>query len=123
MEKSNAEQKPYEIELYVPNFKPDELSVKVNERALIVEGHHIEREENGSNVERHFIRQFILPNDAKKDELKSKLNEEGILNVWVPRETHQTVMRNIPIHVDPNWKMNSQCRDLALRQPIPLWWW
>uniref|UniRef100_A0A915AX08 SHSP domain-containing protein n=1 Tax=Parascaris univalens TaxID=6257 RepID=A0A915AX08_PARUN len=112
----------FTVELNVSQFHPDELSVNVVGKGLVVEGHHQEREDNGGFVERHFVRKYFLPKNAKPEELISKLSEDGVLSVTVPKVETVENVRNIPIEVDPNWKMQP-CRDVVLRRPIPLWWW
>ncbi|VDN06735.1 unnamed protein product [Thelazia callipaeda] len=113
----------FEVKLDVSRYHADDLKVNVHNRELIISGQHSERHENGSTVERHFIRTFILPKNAREEELSSELTAEGILNVSVPIDELPDY-RKIPIKVDPNWKMQSNpCQALIVREPIPLWWW
>uniref|UniRef100_F1LDV7 Heat shock protein 26 n=1 Tax=Ascaris suum TaxID=6253 RepID=F1LDV7_ASCSU len=106
----------------VSQFHPEELSVNVVGNGLVIEGHHQEREDNGGLVERHFVRKYFLPKSAKPEELVSKLSEDGLLSVTMPKVETVENVRSIPIEVDPKWKMQP-CRDVVLHRPIPLWWW
>ncbi len=54
------------------SFRPDELTVNVKGKELVVEGHHEEKTDPHGRIERHFIRKFALPKDA---------NVEGLSNV------------------------------------------
>ncbi|VDO59160.1 unnamed protein product, partial [Onchocerca flexuosa] len=49
------------IQLDVNHFKPEELSVKMQNGTLCVEGHHEERNDQHGSVERHFIRKYTIP--------------------------------------------------------------
>uniref|UniRef100_A0A0M3I6Y4 SHSP domain-containing protein n=1 Tax=Ascaris lumbricoides TaxID=6252 RepID=A0A0M3I6Y4_ASCLU len=112
----------FTVELNVSQFHPEELSVNVVGNGLVIEGHHQEREDNGGLVERHFVRKYFLPKSAKPEELVSKLSEDGLLSVTMPKVETVENVRSIPIEVDPKWKMQP-CRDVVLHRPIPLWWW
>ncbi|VDM49017.1 unnamed protein product [Toxocara canis] len=117
-----SDKSQFNFELNVSQFHPQELSVNVVGNALVIEGHHTEREDNGGTVERHFVRKFQLPKNAKAEELTSKLSDSGVLSVSMPKVESNENVRNIPIEVDPKWKMQP-CRDVVLHRPIPLWWW
>ncbi|CAG9538733.1 unnamed protein product [Cercopithifilaria johnstoni] len=114
----------FEVKLNVSNFHANDLQVNVHGRELIISGHHDGREEgDGSIVERHFVRTYILPKSAKEKQLVSELDADGILKITVPAD-ETAEYRRIPITVDPNWKMRSNpCQELIVREPIPLWWW
>ncbi|VDK66208.1 unnamed protein product [Anisakis simplex] len=89
----------FNVELNVSQFNPKELSVNIVGNAMVIEGHHQEREEDGGTIERHFVRKFMLPKNARTDELVSKLSDDGILSITVPKEESQEKVRNIPIEV------------------------
>uniref|UniRef100_A0A914R2D1 SHSP domain-containing protein n=1 Tax=Parascaris equorum TaxID=6256 RepID=A0A914R2D1_PAREQ len=97
--KMETDKSHFTVELNVSQFHPDELSVNVVGKGLVVEGHHQEREDNGGFVERHFVRKYFLPKNAKPEELISKLSEDGVLSVTVPKVETVENVRNIPIEV------------------------
>lgn len=89
----------------VSQFRPNELSVNLRERELIIEGHHEERFDQIGTIERHFIRKFIIPEDAQLDTLASDLTDKGVLRVTAKKAAAAGSMRNIPIKAAPR---NSQ---------------
>lgn len=118
-----SERNVFLVELNVSNFCVEDLSVLASGHELIISGKHGEREEDGCIVERQFVRKFILPKNAKDDEMTSEYCADGTLKVTVPLDM-SIETRKIPIKVHPNWKLPSApCYDLIVREPIPLWWW
>ncbi len=57
----------FAVKVNCSHFRPDELTVNVNGRELIVAGHHEEKSDPYGRVERHFIRKFALPKDANAE--------------------------------------------------------
>lgn len=47
--------------LDVQQFKPDEITVKTNEKEITVEAKHEEQADEHGQVYRHFIRRYALP--------------------------------------------------------------
>ncbi|KAG8323606.1 hypothetical protein J6590_001325 [Homalodisca vitripennis] len=74
------------INLDVRQFSPDELSVKIVEDYIIVEGKHEERGDEHGLVSRHFIRRYRLPGKVDKAGLISNLSSDGILQIYAPKE-------------------------------------
>jgi HSP20 family molecular chaperone IbpA len=71
-----------QIDFDVSQYKPDELNVKVVERALIVEGKHEEKDDKGeSQVKRQFSRRIVLPKDVESESVVSSLTKDGVLTV------------------------------------------
>ena len=79
----------FRVNLNVSGYKPDELTVKVQGRDLIIRGEQ-KSEEKGEESSRYhhkqFIRQFSVPADVNLDELTSKLSKDGKLCVEAPRD-------------------------------------
>uniref|UniRef100_A0A0N4ZYU4 SHSP domain-containing protein n=1 Tax=Parastrongyloides trichosuri TaxID=131310 RepID=A0A0N4ZYU4_PARTI len=69
------------LKMDVSQFKPDELSVNVEDNSLVIEGKHEEKEDDYGVVKRHFVRKFLLPDNMKAEDLKSELSKEGILSI------------------------------------------
>ena len=57
----NVEKNKYQIILDVQQFTPNEISVKIAEKFIIVEGKHEEKEDEHGYVSRHFTRKYMLP--------------------------------------------------------------
>lgn len=86
----------------VHQFRPSELSVKVVENYVVVEGQHDDREDAHGYITRHFKRRYRLPDNAKEDQLRVDLSSDGILEIFAPRmvEAHHdpNAAKAFPIH-------------------------
>uniref|UniRef100_A0A336MGY1 CSON012237 protein n=1 Tax=Culicoides sonorensis TaxID=179676 RepID=A0A336MGY1_CULSO len=77
----------YEVHMDVYDFAPKELTVKTYEtpRTIVVEGKHEERKEfkgkDESDIERHFVRKFTVPEEIDFHSLNVSLSSDGILTV------------------------------------------
>lgn len=97
----------FQVSLDVSQFKPNEITVKILDNILVIEGKHDERslEDNGT-VSRHFVRKWILPED-KIDvaQLQSSLSSDGVLTMIAPKlkiDTDSSKERIIPLnHTGP----------------------
>lgn len=86
------------INLDVRQFTPDELSVKVKEDYLVVEGKHEERDDEHGLISRHFVRRYQLPGKVDKTGLISNLSSDGILQIYAPKEpVSEEDEREVPI--------------------------
>ncbi|EFO15808.1 small heat shock protein [Loa loa] len=85
-------------ELDVRNFRPEELSVKMQDGRLLVEGHHEERNDRHGSVEQHFIRKYTMPKNVLQDSLESHLSDQGILRITAKKKAvENSQFKNIPI--------------------------
>ena len=75
----------FQASMDVQQFKPSELSVKVVDDHIVVEGKHEEREDNQGYISRHFVRRYALPKGFKADKVVSTLSSDGVLTVSVPK--------------------------------------
>ncbi|XP_054259243.1 alpha-crystallin A chain-like [Macrosteles quadrilineatus] len=69
------------INLDVRHFSPDELSVKVVEDFVEVEGKHEEKDDEHGAVSRHFVRRYRLDSKVDKAAIISSLSSDGILQI------------------------------------------
>ncbi|CAG9531128.1 unnamed protein product [Cercopithifilaria johnstoni] len=90
------------IQLDVSHFQPEELSVKMQDGRLFVEGHHTKRnDQHGGFVERHFIRKYTIPKTVLQDSLESHLSDQGILRITAKNKAIESPQfENIPIQFD-----------------------
>jgi len=85
------------ISLDVKQFKPEELSVKVADGFVVVEGKHEERRDEHGFISRHFSRRYQLPDAVDPDAVQSSLSSDGVLMVSAPKkalpapDNHRTV--------------------------------
>ncbi|EDW70549.1 heat shock protein 67B3 [Drosophila virilis] len=95
----------YQVNLDVRLFEPGELTVKLVNNCVIVEGKHEEREDEHGHVYRHFVRRYPLPKEYDADAVASTLTDEGVLTITVPPlvAEEEGKERIIPIkHVGPS---------------------
>lgn len=77
----------YEICLWVKDFGPKEISVKINNGFIVVEGKHEEKKDDQGYISRHFVRKFVLPEDSVAHKVESILSPDGLLTITAPRMT------------------------------------
>ncbi|XP_023164483.1 heat shock protein 26 [Drosophila hydei] len=75
----------FQVCMDVTQFTPSELSVKVVDNFIIVEGKHEEREDDHGFISRHFLRRYALPQGYDGDKVVSSLSSDGVLTVSVPK--------------------------------------
>lgn len=81
-----ADKDKFRVNLDVQEFKPDEISVKVVNRFVIVEASHEEKEDEHGWISRRFMRKYIIPEQCDIDQVSSKLSSDGVLSIIVPRK-------------------------------------
>lgn len=82
---SNIGKDGFQVCMDVQHFKPSELSVKVIDNSIVVEGKHEEREDDHGYISRHFVRRYALPKDYDADKVVSSLSSDGVLTVSIPK--------------------------------------
>jgi crystallin alpha B len=76
----------FEVSLDTHEYRPDELTVNVNNDMLTVEGKHEEKSEDGSSfVARHFVRKYALPRGCEAHTVNSNLSSDGVLMITAPK--------------------------------------
>lgn len=87
----------FHVTMDVIHFAPEEISVKIIGRRIIVEGRHDEKQDNHGEVSRHFIRKYIVPLDCDIEQAKTLLSSDGVLSINVPHPHLHEPERVIPI--------------------------
>ncbi|XP_066594664.1 protein lethal(2)essential for life-like [Prorops nasuta] len=88
----------FKVILDVQQFKPEEVSVKVVDRVLVVEGKHEEKKDEHGTVSRQFVRKYILPDQVDVDKVTSSISSDGILTITAPlKEVPPENVRTIAI--------------------------
>lgn len=77
----NINEEKFEIILDVQQFSPNEISVKVTSKLVVVEAKHEEKQDEHGYVARQFTRRYLLPNDVNPDNVTSSLSSDGLLTV------------------------------------------
>ncbi|KAG7206742.1 hypothetical protein KM043_000667 [Ampulex compressa] len=76
----------FNVVLDVQQFKPDEVTVKVVDNCIIVEGKHDEKQDDHGMISRHFIRKYLVPEQCDAELTTSTLSSDGILTITSPRK-------------------------------------
>ncbi|XP_068139874.1 LOW QUALITY PROTEIN: heat shock protein 26 [Drosophila tropicalis] len=91
----------FQVCMDVSQFKPSELNVKiVDNKTIVVEGKHEEREDEHGHIMRHFVRRYTVPEGYEADRVASSLSSDGVLNIVIPKPqplTDNTKERTIQI--------------------------
>lgn len=96
----NVEKDKFQIILDVQQFTPDEITVKTNDKFIIVEGKHEEKQDEHGFVSRHFVRKYMIPPTYKQENVNSTLSSDGILTISAVAPAIQASspeMRSVPI--------------------------
>lgn len=88
----------FQVSINVSDFKPEELSVKVVDNGVIVEGKtEQQHDESGGYISRHFVRRLAIPSGFEADNAISTLSTDGVLTVSVPKPQIEEKAKEIPI--------------------------
>lgn len=74
----------WQINVDVQHFAPDEITVKIADGTIVVEGKHEEKQDEHGLISRQFIRKFKLPESIHSDAVESRLSSDGVLTVLAP---------------------------------------
>ncbi|XP_049766950.1 protein lethal(2)essential for life-like [Schistocerca cancellata] len=74
------------VNLDVQQFKPDEVTVKVVDKFVVVEAKHEERQDQHGYISRSFTRRYLIPEDADADKIASTLSSDGVLSIVAPKK-------------------------------------
>lgn len=99
-----ADKDQFHVNLDVQQFKPDEISVKVVDKFIVVEGRHEEKQDEHGFIERHFTRKYLIPEQCNIDQVKSSLSSDGVLSVTVPRKNTETDSNEKVIQIEHTGK-------------------
>uniref|UniRef100_A0A182PDQ3 SHSP domain-containing protein n=1 Tax=Anopheles epiroticus TaxID=199890 RepID=A0A182PDQ3_9DIPT len=83
----NLDKDRFQIILDVQQFTPNEITVKISDRSIVVEGKHEEKQDEHGFVSRHFTRRYMLPNGHDPNDVVSTLSSDGVLTVTAPKKT------------------------------------
>lgn len=89
----------FQAHLDVQQFSPEEISVKVEDDSITVEGKHEEKEDDHGYISRHFVRRYFLPKGHDLQRVESKLSSDGVLTIVAPRvaEEESKNAKTVPI--------------------------
>ncbi|XP_013187583.2 protein lethal(2)essential for life-like [Amyelois transitella] len=90
----------FQITLDVQHFLPNEISVKVIGKEIIVEGKHEDRQDNHGVVSRQFKRRYVLPNECLSEQVSSTLSSDGLLSVIARKKTTNMHDKEITVPIE-----------------------
>ncbi|XP_029306478.1 alpha-crystallin A chain [Cottoperca gobio] len=77
----------YTVYLDVKHFSPDELSVKVTDDYVEIQGKHGERQDDHGYISREFHRRYRLPSSVDQSAITCTLSTDGLLTLNGPKVT------------------------------------
>ncbi|XP_046751893.1 protein lethal(2)essential for life-like [Diprion similis] len=81
-----ADKDKFHLTLDVQHFAPEEISVKVVDNNVVVEGKHEEKEDDQGWISRQFLRRYMVPSQCDIEQVRSSLSSDGILTITAPRK-------------------------------------
>ncbi|XP_076263820.1 uncharacterized protein LOC143198456 [Rhynchophorus ferrugineus] len=98
----------FEANVNVRQFKPEEISVKLDRNTVTIEGKHEEKPEHGY-ISRQFVRHYTLPDDCDAQKLQTKISSDGLLVLSVPKkaEDEKLQIREVPVNTSTNTSSNT----------------
>ena len=91
----------FRVNFDVQNFDPNSVQVKLDGNNLQVQAKH-EKKGDGHYEYREFVRHVTVPNNVEADQLKCKMDKDGVLRFEAPLkqiEAKESRERNIPIEM------------------------
>lgn len=76
----------FKVNLDVQQFKPDEVSVKVVDGYVVVDGKHEERSDEHGYISRQFTRRYKVPDNVDPAAITSTLSSDGVLSIGAPKK-------------------------------------
>lgn len=99
-----TEKDKYEIRLHLKSFTPEEISVKIQDGFIVIEGKHDEKQDEEGFISRHFVRRYAIPEDCRIEAIQSRMSSEGILVISAPRKPVVRRDTVIPVSHERNIK-------------------
>ncbi|CAO1345610.1 unnamed protein product [Diamesa hyperborea] len=99
----------FQVKVDVKSFKSEEVSVRVKDNYIIVEGKHEERDEDGLVVV-HFTHSYIMPEEYDPRTIKSYYSSLGIVTITAKRFQPTVNVEEQPIEVSST---NSKSENLS----------
>lgn len=114
--KTTADKNALEHCIDVAHFKPEEISVKVENNSILVQAKHEEKQDEQGFISRQFTRRYDLPTNCKAEDVVSSLSSDGILSIKCPTPVEKSENadgRQVPIQqtgkpAQPSTKNNEE---------------
>lgn len=79
-----ADKDTFKVILDVLQFKPEEVTVKLVGRFLVVEAKHEEKKDEHGLISRQFVRKYLIPEQVDETKLTSNISSDGVLTITAP---------------------------------------
>lgn len=76
----------FKVNLDVQQFKPNEVSVKIADGYIVVDGKHEERSDQHGFISRQFTRRYQVPDNVDPNMITSTLSSDGVLSIAAPKK-------------------------------------
>nr|3N3E_A Chain A, Alpha A crystallin [Danio rerio]3N3E_B Chain B, Alpha A crystallin [Danio rerio] len=80
-----SDREKFTVYLDVKHFSPDELSVKVTDDYVEIQGKHGERQDDHGYISREFHRRYRLPSNVDQSAITCTLSADGLLTLCGPK--------------------------------------
>lgn len=90
----------FKVMLDVHQFKIEEISVKIVNRYIVVEGKHEEKRDEHGFISRQFVRKYLLPDEADADKVSSYISTDGVLTIVAPLKENLEKTREKKIKIE-----------------------
>ncbi|CAG0885438.1 unnamed protein product [Cyprideis torosa] len=102
LKKTGPKDDIYEVAIDVTGFRPEDLRVVVQDSMLVIEGKHLERQDEHGFIAREFVRRIVMPDNVKMENVTSRMTDTGMLLVTAPM--HRNVpgpAKEIEVYIEP----------------------
>lgn len=89
----------YKITLDVQHFHPNDISVKVVDNEIIVEGRHEDRPDTHGFISRQFKRRYALPSHCPAENVTSTMSSDGVLTIIAAKTSSSDLEKIVPIKI------------------------
>ncbi|XP_033211422.1 protein lethal(2)essential for life-like [Belonocnema kinseyi] len=90
----------FQVVLEIQQFTPEEVSVKVVDKFVMVEGKHEDKQDEHGWVARQFSRKYLVPEQCDLEQVKSSLSSDGVLTITAPRKHDQKHRREKDVEIE-----------------------
>lgn len=106
-----ADKDKFQVVLDVQQFKPEEITVKVVDKYVVVEGKHEEKQDEHGWISRQFTRKYMIPEQCDIEQVLSNLSSDGVLTITAPRKDQPKLENERVIKIEHTGKP-------ALKEPM-----
>lgn len=112
--------------LNVYQFDPSEVTVKIVDDVIIIEGKHSEKQDDHGFVTRQFTRRYKLPKEYDPKEVASSMSSDGVLTIRAPaiakpapqvNERVVTIQQTGPVNT-PKADSDSVAKDVPIKEEM-----